>query len=243
MLNGLITAVRTLSIIPIPGKDAEEYSASLYWFVWIGALLGAISFFLIYLIEYSGIDWPAGTAVLVVAAGVILTRGLHLDGLADFADGFGGGYTKKRTLAIMKDTACGTFGIVAILLVLLTKWVALARLIEHDKAIWILAAFIISRSSMVELAVSLPYARENGTAASFVKGANLKHRIVTLLTAAILLYAIFGYLGILVIFLAWIFCRLFGMWCAHRVGGITGDLLGACSEMVETLVLFVVALL
>lgn len=242
MLKGLTTAIRTLTILPLPGRDAPNLSAALYWFVWIGALLGAILYLLArLLIFFSNSNWPQGTAAIVLVAGVILTRGLHLDGLADFADAFWGTHQREKTLAIMKDTFVGTFGIVALFLLLLIKWISLVRLIEAQQVIWIVSAAIVSRFVMVELAVVLPYARESGTAESFVNNAGTRHRLVTFFTAAGLIFLISHLIGLLVLLSGWVFARIFGFWCAHRIGGVTGDLLGACCEITETLILFALA--
>ncbi len=239
MRKGLITAIRTLTIIPVPGQDTENFSSTLYWFVPVGLLLGSILFLISWVIGLLNVPaWHEGTAVLILIAGIFLTRGFHLDGLADFADGFWGGYDREKTLAIMKDSFLGTFAVVSIVLVLLAKWVVLVRLLEANKAIWIIAAFIISRAGMVELSACLPYARETGTAASFVKGAGFKHRIVTLALASALLYPLFNIAGLVLMVIGLLFCRLFGLWCLKRVGGITGDLLGTSCELSETLVCF-----
>jgi len=242
MLKGLITAIRTLTILPIPGKDAANFSASLYWFALIGALLGSILYGLARLIHYlSGDAWPQGAAVIILLAGIVLTRGLHLDGLADFADAFWGTHQREKTLAIMKDSFVGAFGIVALVILLLTKWMALVRLFESQQTVWIITSTIVSRSVMVELATVLPYPRETGTAKSFVDNAGIRHRLINAVLAIIFVVLISNLLGLLVLFGGWLFSRIFGFWCAHRVGGITGDLLGACCEMTETLILFSLA--
>jgi adenosylcobinamide-GDP ribazoletransferase len=237
--KGLVTAFRTLSILPVPGKDAEDYSSALNGFVWVGLVLGTLLYVLAFgLYRLIGNQWSEGLALVVVVGGVLLTRGFHLDGLADFADGFWGGYTKERTLAIMKDSSLGTFGVVALVVTLLAKWIALVRLFELSDFIWIVSAYVISRTMLVELTVALPYAREQGTAGPFIRGAGQRHRFVALVAAAVILFLINGTIGIAVLAIVWSLCRVFGMWCLKRVGGITGDLLGACSELSETLVLF-----
>ena len=241
IFGGLVTALRTLTALPVPGRDAVTLTAALPWFPAVGLLLGALLYgFAIGLSHLTAGRWPAGVAVAVVVAGVLLTRGLHLDGLADWADGFWGARDREKSLAIMKDSCVGAFGAVAIVCVLLAKWVCLAALLERNDAEWILAALVISRTMQVYLAVSQPYARaEGGTAAPFVKGATKRHRALTVFGALVLLLAA-GHLDWMWLFafaLAWVATRFFGRWCRRRVGGITGDLLGACSELTETLAL------
>ncbi len=244
MLNGWITAVRTLTIIPVPGKDARDFSTSLYGFVWVGALLGGILYGLALLLQSkicSG--WPEASAFLVVLAGVILTRGLHLDGLADVADGFWGGHSRERVLEIMKDSLLGTFGVVALILLLLGKWVVLVRLLSSGQVLWLVAALIVSRVLMVDLSVRYPYARESGTASQFVKGAKLTHWVSNFIPAAIILFLLLEWQGVLVLAGGWIFCWFFGQMSRRRIGGVTGDLLGACCELSEVGVLFVGSML
>lgn len=89
ILKGFVTAFHTLSIIPVPGKDADKFSSALYSFVLVGFLLGSIQYGIIYgIYRLIGGQWPEIVAVVVVIMGILLTRGMHLDGLADFADGF-----------------------------------------------------------------------------------------------------------------------------------------------------------
>ena len=243
MLEGLITAVRTLTILPVPGKDAERLSAGLPWFPAVGCLLG--------IILYGGAisaswilqgTWPEGIAALVLIGSVILTRGLHLDGLADWADSFGGGGNRERMLKIMKDSFIGAFGVTALILCMITKWAALVRLVALDNVIWLVAAYTVSRMMMTELAVCLPYAREEGgTAQDFVQDGRHGHRRPALLSALLLTFAFCGPFGPALCGMGWLIGRGFGVWCRQRIGGVTGDLLGACNELTETSVLVICA--
>jgi adenosylcobinamide-GDP ribazoletransferase len=234
-MSGLTTAIQTLSILPIHGKGCEDFAKSLPWFPLVGLLLGLI---------LAGIAGccsavPAeAAAVLLLLAGVLLTRGFHMDGLADCADGFGGGYTRERVLEIMKDSSTGAFGAIAIALSLLIKWVALTHLVETGNIAVIIVAYVVSRALQVEQMVRLPYARATGTAASFVEGAIPAHRLIALITAGIVTFLLAGLTGLSYLALAWLTAFLFGLYCRKRVGGITGDLVGATSELTETLILF-----
>ncbi|MBU2510793.1 adenosylcobinamide-GDP ribazoletransferase [bacterium] len=239
MLNGLTTAFRTLSIIPVPGKDADNFSDALYGFVIVGGALGGLvwleGFFMRLVI---GNQWPEGVAFVLLVTGIFLTRGFHLDGVADFADGFWGGYNRERTLAIMKDSFLGTFGVIALVLVLLGKWIAMVRIIELSALHWVVCAYLISRTMLVELTVSFSYARQEGTAGAFIKGAKQKHRWFSLGLCAAVLYLLSGLPGLVLLLFSWGFARILGWWSQKRVGGITGDILGTCCELSETLVLF-----
>lgn len=235
-LRGLVTAVRTLTWLPVPGRDAESFASSLPWFPIVGLLLGSALYGLCLLI---GPAWPEGAALAVVAGGALLTRGLHLDGLADAADGLFGGRTRERMLEIMKDSRMGAFGGIAIALVLLAKFVFVSRLAVMDATFWVVVAFVTSRTAQSVLAVAVPYARTEGTAGPFIAGARPAHALLALLLgmAAVALCGrmdtrlLAGFAAGLAISV------LLGRAFRRRVGGITGDLLGATSELVETAVL------
>ena len=204
-MRGFVTAFRTLSSIPLPGKDAEEFSDALVWFPVVGLVLGSLVVVVAKLmVLIFGVHWPEGIAILCVSLTVFLTRGFHLDGIADWADGFWAGYTPEKILMIMKDSFLGTFGVVALILVLVTKWIAITKLLEIDRVEWIIAAFIISRTLQVEQAVCLPYARAEGTAGPFLKNAGQRHRWIAHLLALAMLIFLFNISGVIY----WLICAM-----------------------------------
>ena len=228
MSRGLITAFRTLTIFPVPGRDTSIHSDSLPFFPVVGAVLGLLLWALSLintLINGNG-GWPMGVAAIMLLASVISTRSLHLDGLADFVDAAGGGWDQSKRLEIMKDTRLGVFGAVAIILTLLCKWLAFARLIATGSTIWLILIHMLSRTMQVHLAVKLPYARsEGGTALPFVQD------------------AAYGPLGLVALAVAQIITWVYGAWCRKNMGGITGDLLGAGNEIIEVTLLLLAATL
>ena len=237
-MRGLTTAIRTLSILPVPGLEAKNMADALPWFPVAGALLGWLLW-----VCASGLTnilgtWFQGNAFLILLLGVLLTRGFHLDGLADCADGFGGGYSKEKRLAIMKDSHTGVFGVTAVTLLLLGKWICLARLVSVNGLLWLPTAWIVSRTVPVALAIFLPYARANGTGAEFVRGGQGKHLGAALILACVLIWLGGGPLHILALIPAAIFALLWGCYTRKRLGGVTGDVLGASVEVTETLILF-----
>lgn len=233
----------TLTAVPWPGRPSEDFAASLPWFPVVGLLLGSILFGLKESWNLLPLTpWPAGIALLLVAADICLTRGLHLDGLADWADSIGGLFQRERRLAIMKDTSLGAFGVMALILALLAKWMVFERLVSFGSTICLIPVFIISRNMMVELMTTLPYAREGeGMGRPFVTGASTRQRVLSH-WAAVALTLPFGPVFPLLGCLAWIETRLFGSRCRHAFGGITGDLLGTANEMVEITLLMICAL-
>lgn len=241
---GLVTACRTLSRLPVPGREASCLAQSLPWFPGVGLILGGLLFLLGRGLDWLvGGGWPQAVALLLVVAGVWLTRALHLDGLADCADGLGGSRDRARALAIMKDSCVGSFGVVALCLVLLAKWVALTELVATATWSGVVLAMVTSRAAMVYLAVRLPYARnEGGTGQPFVEQATLRHVAWAWGAALACSVLVAGVVGLWACAVAGLASWQLGRWWFRRLGGVTGDLLGASSELVETLVLWAVAL-
>lgn len=235
MLRGLVTAVRTLSILPVPGRDATSFSSALYWFPLVGLLLGLLLGTLGWWGHASG--WDGFGAALVVVGGFVLTRGMHADGLADVADGFWGGRDRDAALRIMKDPTVGSFGALALGSILLLKWVALQRLLEYGQPGWVVAGIVLARGVMVQLAVTMPYARSGGgTAEGFVGGAGRSHSIVSgaasVLLAALLLSPAHAE-TVLAVAVAALSTLAVGLLSARKIGGVTGDVLGAACEVTE----------
>jgi adenosylcobinamide-GDP ribazoletransferase len=191
----------------------------------------------------AGGTWPAGSAFAAVFVGVALTGALHMDGLADWADAFGCMGDREKRLAVMKDPRAGPFGVVAIAVSLAAKWIAVTRLAEADAMIWVVAAYVVSRAMQVELASSLPYARaEGGTAGAFVSGAGWPYRLTSFVMAAVILGVLLGPAGIVSLLAGMAIAHALGQWSRLRLGGVTGDVLGATSEWVEAVLLFTAAL-
>ncbi len=238
MLSGLVTALRTLTVLPVPGKDTETFSKSLFWFPVVGLLLGFLQAALGYSVHL--LSWNELASVFVALGGIALTRGMHADGLADMADGFWGGRTKESALRIMKDPNVGSFGAIALSGMILLKWIAVRKLIEFGSYEVIAAGVVLARWVQVLLASALPYARsEVGTAHSFVNGAGRSHIVVTsVLTLFFLLLLLHANKFVLVALIpaALAAGMVTGMLSFRKIGGVTGDVLGAGSEVTEVFV-------
>ena len=238
MLNGLVTALRTLTILPVPGKDAERFSTALYWFPVAGFLIGSFQAAAASLVMFSG--WSEAASAMVLLAGFVLTGGIHADGLADTADGFFCSGSKEKRLRIMKDPAVGSFGAIFRGMIILLKWIALTRLLESGLFQWIVAGAVLSRFVQVVLASSLPYARSGGgTASGFVEGAGWRHIGITLLLAGMLHFILLRDMvpaALVVLLVVLPAAGILAFFSRQRTGGVTGDVLGASSEMTEMLV-------
>lgn len=244
MVRGLVTALRTLTALPVPGRDAERFSSSLYWFPVVGLVIGGVAALLARAGMFAG--WPELGAVLALLGGVILTRGLHADGLADLADGFFGGRNREAALRIMKDPNVGSFGSLALVGIMLFKFVCLLELARAGAYGMIAAGAVLSRTAQVLLAARMPYARsEGGTATAFVEDAGWPHLAVASISGVALLLALLGgqVAPSAILVIGALVALLFVGWLSHRkIGGITGDVLGASSELVEAAVWLVAAL-
>jgi adenosylcobinamide-GDP ribazoletransferase len=183
---------------------------------------------------------PVGDALLLALL-ALLTGALHLDGFADLCDGVGGGRDREAALRIMKDSHIGAFGTVGLILLLLLKYLALAGLPAGIKPAALLLMPAAGRWAPVLLTVMVPYLRgPEGTGAAFAGHAGRRELLlasVTLLAAAAALFRLEGLLlagGTVLVTVG------FGLWSWRRLGGVTGDLLGAAVELVELATLLLV---
>lgn len=179
---------------------------------------------------------PLLAGALALAAGALLTGALHLDALADVADGLGG-RTREDALRIMREHTVGAYGTVALVSSLLVKTVAVGALLSIDGGAWsLVAAGGLSRAAIVPLAVALPYARAGDGKGRVLEGAGPRAAVVAALLGLALSLS-FGLRGLVLAAAVAAFTLGWGRFCRRRYGGVTGDLLGACCELAETLVL------
>jgi adenosylcobinamide-GDP ribazoletransferase len=240
MNSTLPLALTFLTKLPWPWRGPADETAlarSMFWFPWVGAVLG-----LIYWGAWAGLQKtlpaPAAAAVLLTLT-VWITGGLHLDGLADTADGLGGGRTPAEALAIMKDSRVGAFGVISLILGLILKFslfLSLATQASETRALLLFP--IISRWSMVLLAYLSPYARaEGGLGQAMTLGVSPRVLLGAGLSAGVLSLLVLGVPGLVLFLAAAALVWLGSLYFQRRLGGITGDILGATNEVVEVLVL------
>lgn len=242
ILRSFITALRTLTILPVPGREAERPADAMCFFPLVGGIIGGFVLLAAWLFGVK-LHWPAGAAATGVALLVFLTRALHLDGLSDTVDAYFGAHDIERRLQIMKDPHIGAFGAAAIALVLLIKFAALERLITGGHLYWIPIPVILSRTVMVLAAVSLPYARsDGGKARVFVEGGRPAHLIIAGLLAVLCCFLLAGWKGMVVFALAFLLGALIVRWLKKSFNGVTGDLLGFAGEKTECGLYFLLAL-
>jgi adenosylcobinamide-GDP ribazoletransferase len=242
IINGFITAVRTLTILPVPGADAVRPADSFYFFPLVGELVGGSVLLAAWLMTEC-IGWTFGAALAGVFVMVYLTRALHLDGLADTVDAFFGAYTREKRLQVMKDPHVGVFGVTAVCLALLLKVISLEKLCSTGHWSWIILPVVLARMVMVLVAVSLPYARaEGGKARAFFADTRPAHLLVAGAITLLLCYLQAGSAGLAAAAGAFAIGLLVTQWMKHHFGGATGDLLGFANESTECIGYFFLAL-
>ncbi|HEX5753802.1 MAG TPA: adenosylcobinamide-GDP ribazoletransferase [Archangium sp.] len=243
-MRRLFAGIAFLSRIPVPGAatfDAADVGRATLLFPVVGALLGGV------LVLARHAFYPAlppfVAAFLLLALGALLTGALHLDGLADMADGFGGGHTKEDVLRIMRDHLIGAYGAVALLLGVGLKASALASLLERGQAdVALVVAPALGRWASVLLGRFLPYARRSGGLGSAITDyVGWTEWVGATLLVLALAVGVLGWRGGVIFGGVTVVSAIQGAWCMQRIGGITGDTMGANTEVCETLV-FVVLL-
>lgn len=237
-------ALQFLSSLPIrlPGMPTpQESGRSLLFYPLVGLLFGVLLMALNHLLD------GAPTllhAALLLAAWVMLSGGLHLDGLADSADAWLGGFgDRERTLLIMKDPRSGPIAVVTLVVVLLLKFSAVLALIEAHTGIGLLLAPVIGRAAMLALFLNTPYVRAGGLGQALADHLPRKAGVQVLAAVAVVCVLIGGGAA------AWVLVIATGgfFWLRRmmmqRLGGSTGDTAGAMLELLETLVLVTLALM
>jgi cobalamin 5'-phosphate synthase/cobalamin synthase len=232
-MKSLAAALSFLTRLPI-GRfvpfDAADVTRSAGWFPVVGLLLGAICAGAAALLR-EHLPW-ALVAVILVALDALLTGALHFDGLADTADGFGGGGEREDVLRIMRDHAIGSYGGTALALLVALKVVAYAALLARAGR-WFPAILLtpaIGRWSILLLTAALPYARQTP---SVVRGMGKNPLVWGTVTIAVALAGSRLWCAGAAALGAVAVSACFGLYCRRRIGGITGDTLGANLQLCE----------
>ncbi len=207
----------------------------------VGALVGVIASLALFTGAWLGL--PALlTALLAIALAVLITGALHEDGLADVADGFGGGRDRQRKLAIMRDSRIGSYGVIALVLSLALRAGALAAIAEPAAAATaLIAAQALSRGGLAGIMASLPNARADGLAA-LVGRPSGSDALTAVTIAAALAFLLLAWPWAVASLLALLVAQAaLAVLARRQIGGYTGDVLGAAQQLGEIAVLLVLA--
>jgi adenosylcobinamide-GDP ribazoletransferase len=236
-------ALQFLSSLPIrlPGMPApQELGRSLLFYPLVGLLFGGLLWVLSGLLSGAPLLLHAA---LLLTVWVLLSGALHLDGLADSADAWLGGFgDRERTLTIMKDPRSGPIAVVTLVLVLLLKFAALLALIEQGHSVVLIVVPLIGRAALLGLFLTTPYVRAGGLGQALADHLPRKAGWQVLAVSALACGLIAGLSGVFAVALA---AGVF-VWLRHvmqrRLGGTTGDTAGAMLELLEMVVLVGLAL-
>lgn len=233
-MKSLLASIAFCTRIPIRvAFTAEDVGQAARWFPVVGGLLGLLYFGLAILLRTA---LPTAViAVVIVATEALITGALHFDGLADTLDGFGGGKTRDDILRIMRDHAIGTYGAVALILLVALKMTTIAALIDQHRLFpAVLLAPMLGRWNVVLLSYWLPYARPSQAVSRHIGWSEMIWATVP--TALLAAWAA-NWRGALCWAASALAGVLFGLFCRKRIGGVTGDTLGASEQIGESVVL------
>ena len=221
----------------------DVLTRTLKYYPLIGLLMGFILLVITQLFLYIAPTHPLYIAAIIVLCWVWLSGGLHLDGVADMTDAWIGGMgSEQKTLDIMKDPLCGTFAVIAIVLVILLKLVFVYELLSVHPLL-LLFVPMFARTGVVALLVFTPYVRKQGLATSLAEDAmrpvNIASFVLFALLGLVFLWFYTGFKITLLVFLAYIaFYVYYRLSIMKRLNGITGDIAGAFIEYSEVMMLF-----
>lgn len=236
-------ALQFLSSLPVslPGMpEPRQMGRSLLFYPAVGLLFGLLLWAASALLQ--GVAAPL-QAALLLALWVLLSGALHLDGLADSADAWLGGFgDRERTLQIMKDPRSGPIAVVTLVLVLLLKFCALWVLVERGAGAWLVLAPVVGRAAMLGLFLCTPYVRAGGLGSALAEHLPRRAAGWVLLGSALACLVLGGWLALwLLLVAALVFAFLRRQMC-RRLGGTTGDTAGALLELLELTVVVGLAL-
>lgn len=248
-MKSLLVALQFLTPIPVrlDSLEPKDLARSLRYFPVIGLFIG-VCLALIKTLAFGPLNFSAMvTATLVLLALTALSGGLHLDGLSDMCDGFYAGKSRENIVRVMRDSRVGAMGVIGIFFILLIKWSLLISLplgVEDYSNIALILVPVLGRWSMVVAAAVGPYApvAGDGTARPFLD--NLVRRdwiiatIITLLVVVGLWVVSRNPAWFFLVIISLVVPMVISMMARHKLGGLTGDILGAVNEVTETAVLF-----
>jgi adenosylcobinamide-GDP ribazoletransferase len=234
----IVAAFQFLTIFPTLVKrtfTSQEMGRAVAWFPLVGVVLGLA---LYGVNTFARLIFPASvSAALTLFAWVILTRAFHLDGFMDACDGLFGGFTPERRLEIMKDSRMGAFGVAGGILVLLTEYAALSSSTNLFPALML--ATTLGRWASPLVIYSFPYAREEGLGIEMKRNVRAQEIAIGTLVAGLAAWLAYGWLGFAFMLGAALIGLLVARYAVRLLDGLTGDIYGTVTTLVEMLVLVV----
>jgi adenosylcobinamide-GDP ribazoletransferase len=242
-LDDLCRAVAFMTRVPMPhphGATPPDFARAHRAFPLVGAGIG-FAIGLVYL-GLLALSLPKlAAAALALGAGMLLTGALHEDGLADLADGFGGGRDKAAKLEIMRDSRVGTYGALILLVSFTAKVAALAALPQPAVLPALIATHALARALLSPMTMIMPYARSDGLAAAAGRPDAQTAWTAAAVGAVVALLALPWTLALLAVAVAAAGALCIAMLALRQIGGQTGDVLGSAEQVCETAILLLLA--
>lgn len=231
-------ALQFLTVFPIQLKEMpskQQNAQSVLFYPLIGLMIGSILFAIASIFHALPIILLSS---LILVIWIWLTGGLHLDGLADTADAWVGGFgDKERTLEIMKDPRCGPIGVLSLIILCLLKWSAVYVLLEKQLYSALILFPLFGRLAPLFLFLTTPYVRKKGLGSSIAEYMP-KTGAMMVLAIGLAISVCFAWIGVLAATISIATLMYLRAKFMQRIGGITGDTVGASIEMIETVGLF-----
>jgi adenosylcobinamide-GDP ribazoletransferase len=235
----LIVAFQFLTRIPTPAIpfEADALSRSVKFFPAVGLVVGSGAVLL-----QKGLmlhlSRPLAASIVLIYL-VLITGGLHEDGLADTADGFGGGWKKERILTILRDSRIGSYGAIALVLSLLARCLLLSSLPMEHFAGYVISAHVLCRWTSLPLSYFLPPAREQeGQGARIARMTSLYSLVFGSVVSVAVVILILHWSAIAPLLVTLLAVTLSGWFYRRKIGGVTGDCFGATNQLAEVAVYF-----
>lgn len=239
--NEFLLMLQFLTRIPVNRSlpcERDNFKRGSVFLPMIGLIIGGIQL-LVYYIFYRFL--PSGVvSVLIILAGILLTGGLHIDGLGDTSDGFFAFKGKDRIVEIMKDSRIGTFACIAIVLDILMRYSLISYVIDKASPLIIIVAVVIGRFNIMLISFIGKNAKSTGSGNLFIGNIDKLQLIISFLLTVAISFLFIGLKSTFIILPLTLFITaLFNKYCVSKIGGITGDLLGANNELCEIAALII----
>ncbi len=244
-MKDFLQALSFLTILPLGqglSVEGKLLARSMAFFPLVGLVIGLILvvcyFLLLFLLPRAFVLW------LEIGLLALLTRGLHLDGLADTVDGLASGGSKERILEVMRDSRIGAFGVISLIFLIGGKYLALDQISNASIPYALILMAVMGRNSMVLVCFRSPYARPGeGLAKPFTENLGYRETALSLATAFGIALLAMGVKGILVFSGIVLFSLGYRFFFIKKLEGVTGDVLGGANELSELLSLILLVIL
>jgi adenosylcobinamide-GDP ribazoletransferase len=236
--------VQFMTRIPIKKQfnvTEKDFAAMTMFFPASSLIVGLIMAGVYWLLALAGLSWVA--AVAAVLAACLATGGLHIDGFADMCDAFGARKSPERTLEILKDSRMGTYGVLALVFVVLLKIVMIGSIKDFNIYLILIGIPVAGKIPLAICAAAGKYPREDGTGRLMINNITAKESIVCIIISLIILYFCMGWISLLLLPVLLAAGFIMKAISQSRIGGVTGDILGAANEIGELLWLLFAAVM